>query len=77
MPKRTQPVRPIGVADRGVYEHPFIGPEGERYLFAVDHRGRRIMEATVYPWTSDPSVVTDFLEAFLDREDPAHIKLLP
>lgn len=77
MPNQPQPLKPSGVAERGVYEHPFVGPEGERYLFVVDHRGRRILEATIYPWTPDPAVVTAFLEAFLDREDPMHLRLLP
>lgn len=76
MTTRTH-LKPVGVAERGVYEHPFIGPDGERYLFAVDRRGRRVLEATIYPWTENPAVVTAFLESFLERADPTHVKLLP
>jgi hypothetical protein len=58
------------IADRGVYEHPFIGPEGERYLFAVDSRGRRVLETTVFPSCVDPGLVTASLRRALDELDP-------
>jgi hypothetical protein len=77
MPHRRHLIKPAGVAERGVYEHPFVGPDAERYLFAVDRYGRRVMEATVYPWTLEPHIVTEFLEAFLDQQDPPHLQLIP
>lgn len=60
---------PLNIAARGVYYLPWTGTNGELYLTAVDRRGRRILEATVYPG-ADPDAAELALWDLLDREDP-------
>lgn len=78
MPHQHPHPRAAPLASRGVYEHPFVGPQGERYLVAVDRRGRRVLEAAIYPGTSDPAAVTAILRDMLDQMDPpARLRLVP
>jgi len=75
MPGQSQP-KVSESARRGVYELPFCGTQGERLLVAVDRRGRRLFEASVFPGVKDPGIITDLLRAALDREDPTYLEIV-
>lgn len=64
------------LASRGVYELPYLGPHGERYLVAVDQRGRRVAEMILYPDMKDLGLATELLRTLLDREDPPYLRVL-
>lgn len=76
MPHRLHQVQPDIIASRGVYTLPYRGPEGERYIVAVDRHGQRIAEATVYPSVRDASDLTAVLWSILERCDPVHLTLV-
>ena len=77
MPGQDHKQSPVQeTARRGVYELPFRGSQGERLLVAVDRRGHRLFEASVFPGARDPGAITELLRAALDREDPAHLQIV-
>lgn len=76
MPNRLQTLDTDGLAERGVYLHPYLGANGERYVVAVDRSGRRVMEATLCRGRRDVDLVVDLLWQFLDNTDPTHLVLL-
>ena len=55
--------------ERGVYNAPFEGPDGEHVMFSITHDGRRLREALVM---KDLEIDAERrkLEEELDREDP-------
>lgn len=77
MQQQSHTVNDQPIARRGVYELPFLGLEGERFLVAVDRRGRRVMDATIYPTIADPGLITDILEEVLDRIDVSPLRIVP
>lgn len=77
MPHRLRTPVEDPLAKRGVYLQPFLGPDGERYVVAVDRHGKRILEATLPRGGRDVDSVVHLLWEFLDTADPAaHLTLL-
>lgn len=66
---------PLPLASRGVYVHPYQGVAGEQFAVAVDRRGRRRVEATIYH-PQDADMVVGLLWDALDRVDPTHLQLI-
>lgn len=68
-----------GLADRGVYRIPWLSPNGEAMLVAVDHTHREVGEWVLIPWNDDETALnaaidaeTEALWERLDAEDPMH-----
>lgn len=60
---------PLLSLERGIYTAPYRGPQGEPIMIAIDSRGRRLYDASVYH-EQDADRVVSALWSLLDSQDP-------
>lgn len=67
--------QPQKIVARGVYYLPWLGPNGEIYLAAVNRLGRLVAERVVLPG-EDVQLAEEHLQALLDVVDPPFARIV-
>lgn len=70
MPHRLNTIASDGLAERGVYLHPYAGTNGERFVVGINHAGNRVLEATLPGGGAEVDAVVLLIWSLLDEIDP-------
>lgn len=57
------------ILPRGVWELPYLSPDGSRVVASIDSQGRIVQQCRITP-TSDVRQIYQTLQSELDRADP-------